>query len=144
VRLWSLHPKYLDGRGIVALWREGLLALAVLQGKTKGYTHHPQLERFRRETSPLSSLRSYLWSVVQEARQRGYRFQASKLKGSRKAPPIRVTTGQLRFEMQHLRRKLRKRSPAKLRENGNPLQPDPHPLFRSVPGGIEDWEKGRP
>jgi hypothetical protein len=29
-RIWSLHPKYLDARGLVALWREGLLAQAVL------------------------------------------------------------------------------------------------------------------
>jgi len=25
MRLWTLHPKYLDARGLVALWREGLL-----------------------------------------------------------------------------------------------------------------------
>ncbi|HEU5178767.1 MAG TPA: pyrimidine dimer DNA glycosylase/endonuclease V, partial [Burkholderiales bacterium] len=32
MRLWSLHPKYLDARGLVALWREALLAQAVLRG----------------------------------------------------------------------------------------------------------------
>ena len=37
MRLWSLRPKYLDSQGLVALWREGLLAQAVLRGKTRGY-----------------------------------------------------------------------------------------------------------
>jgi len=47
MRLWSLHPAYLDARGLGALWREGLLAQAVLRGKTRGYRSHPQLERWR-------------------------------------------------------------------------------------------------
>jgi hypothetical protein len=29
---------------LVAVWREGLLAQAVLQGKTNGYKNHPQLD----------------------------------------------------------------------------------------------------
>jgi hypothetical protein len=35
LRLWSIHPKYLDATGLVALWREALLAQKVLKGKTK-------------------------------------------------------------------------------------------------------------
>jgi hypothetical protein len=45
MRLWSVHPKYLDARGLVALWREGLLAQAVLRGRTSGYVRHPQLRK---------------------------------------------------------------------------------------------------
>ena len=45
MRIWSLHPKYLDAKGIVALWRETLLAKHVLEGKTKGYKNH-SCERF--------------------------------------------------------------------------------------------------
>ncbi|WP_368086417.1 pyrimidine dimer DNA glycosylase/endonuclease V [Nitrosomonas sp. Nm34] len=26
MRLWSIHPKYLDAKGLLALWREGLQA----------------------------------------------------------------------------------------------------------------------
>ena len=26
MRIWTLHPEYLDGRGLTALWRETLLA----------------------------------------------------------------------------------------------------------------------
>ncbi|WP_343214776.1 pyrimidine dimer DNA glycosylase/endonuclease V, partial [Dokdonella sp.] len=40
MRLWSLHPRYLDPQGLVALWREALLAKAVLRGETRGYTQH--------------------------------------------------------------------------------------------------------
>jgi hypothetical protein len=43
MRLWSLHPQYLDPAGLVAVWREGLLARAVFAGQTTGYKHHPQL-----------------------------------------------------------------------------------------------------
>ena len=32
MRLWSLSPRYLDVKGLVAVWREGLLADAVLLG----------------------------------------------------------------------------------------------------------------
>ena len=31
MRIWSLHPKYLDAKGVVALWRETLLAKNVLE-----------------------------------------------------------------------------------------------------------------
>lgn len=47
MRLWSLHSRYLDSRGLVALWRESLRAQKVLMGDTIGYRHHPQLDRFR-------------------------------------------------------------------------------------------------
>jgi hypothetical protein len=33
MRIWSLHPKYLDSKGLVALWRESLLAKNVLRDK---------------------------------------------------------------------------------------------------------------
>jgi hypothetical protein len=34
MRLWSLHPKHLDRQGLLAVWREGLLAQEVLRGET--------------------------------------------------------------------------------------------------------------
>ena len=52
MRLWSLHPALLDRAGIVACWRESLLAQAVLAGRTRGYTRHPQLARFRAHPEP--------------------------------------------------------------------------------------------
>jgi hypothetical protein len=58
MRLWSIHPKYLDSKGLVALWRESLLALKVLEGNTKGYKNHSQLNRFKQK--PIESLKNYL------------------------------------------------------------------------------------
>ena len=46
MRLWSVHPRYLDTAGLTACWREALLAQKVLTGATRGYRRHPQLERF--------------------------------------------------------------------------------------------------
>ena len=71
MRLWTLHPKYLDPKGLVALWREALLARAVLRGETSGYTRHPQLERFRSHEKPLFALDAYLAVVFDEAVSRG-------------------------------------------------------------------------
>lgn len=67
MRLWSLHPKYLDARGLVALWREALLAQAVLRGETRGYRRHPQLERFRNHAAPLAAMSLYLRAIHAEA-----------------------------------------------------------------------------
>ena len=76
MRLWTLHPKYLDRQGLLGLWREGLLAQAVLQGKTKGYRHHPQLARFQMHPDPVQAIAHYLREVHEEATRRGYNFDA--------------------------------------------------------------------
>src|SRR6185295_5177670 len=99
MRLWSLHPRYLDSQGLVALWREGLLAQAVLAGRTRGYTHHPQLDRFREHRAAIAL---YLREVAVEARRRGYRFDESKLPRVRRAVTLTVSEGQLRYEWTHL------------------------------------------
>jgi hypothetical protein len=141
MRLWSLHPGYLDARGLVALWREGLLALAVLRGKTRGYRSHPQLLRFREAQDPVLTIRRYLWYVYEEAGVRGYRFDRRKLGQVRGCPPLRVTRGQLRWELEHLKAKLKRRDRAKYRSIRTLRLPRPHPLFVEVPGNVEAWEK---
>ena len=60
MRIWSVHPRYLDRQGLLACWRESLLAQAVLADATKGYQHHPQLERFREQPDPLVAIGAYL------------------------------------------------------------------------------------
>ncbi|HVN48800.1 MAG TPA: pyrimidine dimer DNA glycosylase/endonuclease V, partial [Bacteroidota bacterium] len=109
MRLWSIHPKYLDAKGLVALWREALLAQHVLAGKTRGYKHHPQLLRFQQQHNPLASLNAYLFAVYNEATEREYTFDRTKIGTPRARKHISVTTGQLTFELEHLKRKLRKR-----------------------------------
>jgi len=138
MRLWSIHPQYLDAKGLVALWREGLLAQAVLAGQTRGYRSHPQLERFRDRTGAIAV---YLHHVVDEAESRGYKFDRSKLPAVDAVPLIEVSNGQLRFEWQHLTGKLRDRDPARYRRFANITDPLPHPFFIVVPGSVAAWEK---
>jgi hypothetical protein len=140
MRLWTLHPKYLDARGLVALWREALLAQAVLGGQTRGYTKHPQLIRFRGSTSPVESIASYLQAVHAEATERGYAFDETKIAYSGCSEPIAVTRGQLDYEWAHLRAKLRVRAPSWLARLKHRFRPEPHPLFHLVPGAVAEWE----
>src|SRR5690606_5048039 len=106
MRLWSLHPKYLDAAGLIALWREGLLAQAVLRGRTAGYLHHPQLERFRAQPSPVGAIADYLRGVYAEGANRGYAFTWRKVSRARGTGLVAVTRGQIEFERQHLMTKL--------------------------------------
>ena len=137
MRLWSLHPKYLDARGLVALWREALLAQAVLRGETRGYRHHPQLTRFEN----VGAIAQYLRCVHAESVVRGYEFGSHKISRATCKQILVVPRGQLDYEWDHLMRKLRMRDPARARELRTVRRPHAHPLFRVVAGPVEDWEK---
>jgi hypothetical protein len=141
MRLWSIHPRYLDARGLVALWREGLLAQAVLRGRTKGYTRHPQLERFRETSSPVGSVAAYLRVVQHEASRRGYKFRAGRISRRRWDGRIAVSRGQVAYEWEHLRRKLARRDASWLRALGDVRVPGLHPVFRAVAGAVAAWER---
>jgi hypothetical protein len=141
MRLWSLNPSYLDAKGLVALWREALLARKVLQGKTRGYRHHPQLIRFLAQKNPEAAMEVYLWSVYEESIRRGYQFDPDKLSRKPRAGKIMVTDGQLRYELMHLKRKLKQRDMERYREIASVKTPLVHPLFRVVPGKVADWER---
>ncbi len=143
MRLWSLHPSYLDTRGIVALWREALLARAVLRGATRGYRHHPQLIRFRNIRSPVSAINEYLSVIADEADARSFRFDRSLIGPVRVRATIPVTRGQIAFEARHLLRKLEVRAPECCERLLSDDLPAIHPLFSLVEGEVEDWEKGR-
>jgi hypothetical protein len=142
MRLWTVHPKYLDPRGLSALWREALLAQAVLRGETRGYRSHPQLTRFRNHPQPIRGLNSYLAAVYDEALQRGYRFDRRKLGRGQSHGRIPETTGQLAFEWAHLLKKLQQRQPDRFEELKAVTRPAAHPLFRIVPGPVREWERG--
>jgi hypothetical protein len=140
MRLWSLHPRYLDAKGLVALWREALLARAVLKGETAGYRNHPQLKRFKEAIDPLECIDSYLSAVFEEAVARGYSFDRSKLGSASLEKAIDLSEGQLAYEIAHLGRKLMIRDPERCAALDRLTRAEPHPLFRLVPGGIADWE----
>ena len=141
MRIWSLHPKYLDARGLVALWREGLLAQAVLRGETVGYRNHPQLIRFREQPSPVGCVAAYLQAVHAESLRRNYRFDAGKIASGRTAVPVAVPLGQLAFEWRHLMTKLKARAPQRYAAQAGVAEIVPHPLFRAVPGDVAAWER---
>jgi hypothetical protein len=141
MRLLSLHPALLDQKGLVALWREALLAQKVLQGKTKGYRSHPQLHRFQKCGAPLTTISAYLWAVHQEASRRGYSFDHTKIARKRQPKALTVTQGQLEFEFRHLKRKLLLRDPERYRKIRRLREIMAHPLFTVVAGEVEQWER---
>jgi hypothetical protein len=140
MRLWSLHPKYLDTKGLVSLWREGLLAKHVLEGKTKGYRNHPQLDRFKNSKYPFDAINHYLKFVWEEAKARNYNFDIKKLDLKSKKTKLKVTSGQMEYEKKHLLRKLKQRSQKTFKELKGIKVIEPHPIFKIIPGEIEDWE----
>jgi hypothetical protein len=144
MRIWTLHPKYLDPQGLVALWRESLLAKAVLRGATKGYRHHPQLHRFLNQAAPRSAINRYLAAILTEANLRQYSFDGTKVGPIRSRVRISTTQGQLEYEWQHLLEKLRVRSPNQYQRLRKVAAPVPHPLFRIVAGPVEPWEREIP
>lgn len=141
MRLWTIHPKYLDAKGLVGLWREALLAQAVLRGETKGYRRHPQLVRFRESGTPIRSIAAYLRIVHAEGTRRGFRFDVGRIARGGQVERMNVTRGQVEYEWDHLMAKLTKRDPQRFGELSPVRKIAPHPLFRIVPGGVEDWEK---
>jgi hypothetical protein len=140
MRIWSLHPRYLDAKGLVALWRETLLAKHVLEEKTKGYKHHPQLNRFKQAQHPLHCINYYLSVVYDEAAKRGYNFDSSKFNSAFAPKQITVTKGQLEYEANHLLHKLKNRDKKKYDELICLKKFSPHPLFKTINGNVENWE----
>lgn len=141
MRIWSIHPKYLDTKSLVALWRETLLAKNVLQGKTKGYKNHPQLERFKALDTPVDAINAYLQAVWEEADNRGYKFNKSKFEKPIKDIKIEVTMGQIYFEKQHLLSKLKLRDTARYTQLKDKKKLETHPIFNLIEGEVEKWEK---
>ncbi|MUM17849.1 pyrimidine dimer DNA glycosylase [Mycobacterium sp. CBMA271] len=142
MRLWSLHPRNLDAKGLVACWRETLLAQKVLEGRTRGYRNHPQLDRFKEIGQPLDAIGAYLAGLADEADHRGYRFNRELIRVpiSARKPLIDVHYGQLTYERWLLDAKLTLRNSAG-QMSASPFRLRPHPIFQVIPGEIEVWEK---
>ncbi|CAK9779544.1 hypothetical protein CC85DRAFT_149019 [Cutaneotrichosporon oleaginosum] len=143
MRLWSVSPALLDRAALIACWREALLAQKVLAGLTKGYTKHPQLTRFRAHPDPLSAIGFFLGELQREATARGYVFNAALIAAPSATPPgIPVHEGQVAYELEWLRSKVRRREPAWLAAlEGVEVAMSAAASFVVVPGGIEEWEK---
>ncbi|MFA6677569.1 MAG: pyrimidine dimer DNA glycosylase/endonuclease V [Bacteroidales bacterium] len=140
MRIWSIHPKYLDVKGLVALWRETLLAKNVLLGNTKGYKNHPQLIRFKNTNHPIDSINQYLAEIYEESQRRGYHFDKNKIDWNYSTSKINVTKGQIQYEKKHLLNKLKIRDKERFQILLNETKIEIHPLFQVVEGEIEKWE----
>lgn len=140
MRIWSIHPKYLDAKGLVALWRETLLAKHVLEGKTKGYRNHPQLDRFKQADKPIDRINEYLASVYKEALTRNYNFDKGKINWHFEPSALYVTTGQIKYETEHLLNKLKIRDKERYDQLYQLKKIDQHPMFKIIEGDIENWE----
>jgi len=141
MRLWSLSPNYLDTKGLLALWREALLARAVLRGRTTAYRRHPQLHRFRKHPFPRRAIAAYLWHIHAEARRRGYSFKLPGIRLRGRMERIPVTTGQVKYEARHLLKKLKTRDPARFKALRSLNRFRTNALFKTISGGIEPWER---
>lgn len=165
MRLWTIHPTFLDNEGLHGLWREGLLAQKIIEDPTHGRSNNPQIARFRNHVSPISILGAYLWTVGHEGMERGFKYNVARIedppmlgsimvpKGSSGDPRIPVTEEQIRFEFDHLFSKLEERDPVSLEKILNYSVQSTikyredfrlkaiNPAFRIVVGPIESWEK---
>ena len=146
MRLWTIHPCYLDSKGLVAAWREGLLAQKVLEGKTKGYKHHPQLIRFLKTQNPLAHIGCYLFDLVIEANKRRYRFDESKIKMPCKQgkSSIGVNSEQIEYEFSLLKTKIKERDSVKYEEICTESIIKLNRAFTKRKGSIEEWERPIP
>ncbi len=140
MRLWSLHPKYLDAKGLVALWRETLLAKNVLEGNTKGYKNHPQLIRFKEMENPIEGIHQYLAEIWEEAELRGYKFDRSKINWKFVPQKMNVNDGQMAYEFRHLLRKLEIRDTSQFHKLKDLEKWDSAKIFDIIEGEIEKWE----
>ena len=142
MRLWSLHPKYLDQKGLSGAWREGLLAQACIHGRSKAYINHPQLIRFQRSHSPVKLIRRYLICLWKEGHKRGYAFNIGLiLPAARTIGKIPVNDGQVQYESGHLAAKLKTRDEVKFRALSQAETLELNDVFIVTKGGIESWEK---
>lgn len=141
MRLWSIHPKYLDSKWLLACWREWLLAKKVLEWKTKWYKNHAQLSRFKESKDKITSINAFLYQIYKEAKNRGYNFSLDKIKKIEDKEIINVTSKQIGYEFKHLLNKLKTRDIKKYEEIKNTHNIEINPFFKEIIWEIEEWEK---
>jgi len=120
------------------------LAKKVLEGQTKGYKNHSQLERFKNTHDPISYINYYLSGVFDQASMRKYKYDESKIDSFEVTEGISVNHKQVIYEFNFLQDKLFSRDIKQwkinesYRESGYIIL---HPLFYIKLGEIESWEK---
>lgn len=146
MRLWSISPALLDRQGLTGAWREGLLAKKCLENPGIGYSNHSQLIRFKKSKNPLDNINWHLFYIWEEANNRGYSFDYSKISDISSKERIKVTRNQIIYEYCYILFKLANRSPIFLNKalEYNHSKIPLSPLYIEVPGKIEHWEDVKP
>ena len=143
MRLWSIHPRYLDRIGLVALRRESLLARKVLAGEAKENVNHPRLNRFGRHVQTLKAVGDFPAAAREEALNRGYSLDTKKIRTCGSGDKIKLKRRQIEYEFELLLGRLEERTPQKYRAlrvvKKEEIEADP--LFDIIPGGIEQRER---
>lgn len=149
MRLWSVHPRYLDRQGLLGLWREGLLAQKVLGAGPPydvPYGKHPQLDRFKLHKEPIVAISYYLKQVFLEADRRFYKFNKTLIvepDGNPWTCKLWVPQGQIEYEFKHLMNKLKNRDPVLYKHNQKETSIKVHPLFtvNQESQEVSQWER---
>ena len=134
MNLWSFHPKYLDEKGLRAVWQDALFAQNVLSGRIKDHRkYYPQLMKFNNYFEPLAAIGAYLGFIYDDGVERGIIFQEHKIMHRSKRENIfQVDRERLEDEFEQYKRKMQTVSmlqTAKLRQVS---KVEPHPIFEVV------------
>jgi hypothetical protein len=127
--LWTLHPKYLDNKGLGALWFEGIIARNSLLGLSQGYQNHPQLDRFKIQPDPIAAIDTYLSPVYEEGISRGFQYNRALFSPTFQNVRMEVTLEQLKKEYAYLLQKLERRDIEKYKILKKIHTLEPHPMF---------------
>lgn len=140
MRLWTLHPHYLDLAGLRALWQNGILAQKNIFAQKGGVELHPQLLRFQKTETPEKAIGTYLLYISEEAEHRGVHFDIKKILVPCRDIVLDETVGQIQYEWWHFLTQLKDRAPTKYEKLQLIQKPDAHPMFRIIPGNVKHWE----
>lgn len=150
MRLWSLHPSYLDKQALQVCWADALQALEYYKQERaymKGITNdlspyfYPCLDRFRMTGSPIAHITNYLHGLCDESERRNTPFGRAKLPEFTPGLRLKVTDGQIAREEKLLLLQLNRRKQTQLWMDLFVAEyVQPHPLFEIVSGPVEPWE----
>lgn len=79
MRVWTIHPKYLNRKELSACWHDGLRALKVLSEPEKYQRFYEGLSVFRVQSEPVYALAKYLQAIGKEGVKRGLQMDLSLL-----------------------------------------------------------------
>jgi hypothetical protein len=101
------------------------------------------MKRFRDHPHPQRAIAYYLMGVWKEGHRRGYHFNKAKIGagGSLTIQKIPITKGQLRYELQWLCTKVKRRDPPAYQRLLAVASGECHPIFEAIEGAIEEWER---